>query len=100
MKQKALLLILFLTFLFFSNCIESQESDFRKMSDKDSIAIHSVKLSAYKDYPLYIDGHYKWSKQIWNWIIHKSIFEDTSIISAKMVNGLVKVEKILLEKER
>lgn len=58
------------------------------------VSIRAVKITQYKNSPLQIDGHLKWSKGIWVWLIDKSIFADSASVNEKKIEGSALIKDI------
>lgn len=58
------------------------------------ISIRAVRITLYEHSPLRIDGRFKWSKGIWAWIMEKSIFTDSTMVSKKKIEGNALIKSI------
>lgn len=58
------------------------------------ISIRAVRITQYEYSPLRIDGHLKWPKGIWRWLMDKSIFADSMTVSSKKIEGNALIKNI------
>ena len=58
------------------------------------VSIRAERITQYRNYPLQIDGRLKWPKEIWEWLIAKSIFTDTMTVGKKKIEGYALIKNI------
>ena len=94
MKKNRLIFTLFAFLTILSSNARSQDTLQYIDPMNLPISIRAVRITQYRNSPLQIDGHYKWSKGIWAWLLDKSIFTDSMSVGQKKIEGSALIKNI------